>query len=121
MTTTWAWLCLVAPLAGTVLIAPLYRVLPGRSAGWLGTAAVGASFVFAVLALVSLQGEPEGHRQLASTAWDYAATVGVDARLTILVGLLYLAIAAFFGVRMILAAPIASAEDVGPVAILKRS
>ena len=40
---------------------------------------------------------------------------------TILVGLLYLAIAAFFGVRMILAAPIASAEDIGPIAILRRS
>ncbi|MDQ6747772.1 MAG: NADH-quinone oxidoreductase subunit L [Candidatus Dormibacteraeota bacterium] len=68
-----------------LLIAPLFRVLPGRTAGWLGTAAVGASFVFAVLALVGLQGEPSGRRQLASTLWDYAATVGLDAKLTILV------------------------------------
>ncbi len=85
MTTSWAWLCLAAPLVGSLLIAPFFRVLPGRAAGWVGTAAVGASFVFAVLALVSLQGEAAGHRQLASTAWDYAVTAGVDARLTILV------------------------------------
>ncbi|MEA2298316.1 MAG: NADH-quinone oxidoreductase subunit [Solirubrobacteraceae bacterium] len=85
MSTTWAWLCLAAPLLGVLLIAPAFKALPGRTAGWLGTAAVGASFVFALLALVSLQGEPESHRQLTSTLWDYAVTAGVDARMTILV------------------------------------
>ncbi len=85
MTTTWAWLCLAAPLAGSLLIAPFFQALPGRAAGWLGTLAVGASFVFAVLALVSLQGEAAGHKQLASTLWNYAVTAGVDAKLTILV------------------------------------
>jgi NADH-quinone oxidoreductase subunit L len=85
MTTTWAWLCLAAPLVGALSVAVLFRVLPGRAAGWVGTAGVGGSFVFAVLALVSLQGEGAGHRQIASTAWDYAVSSGVDARLTILV------------------------------------
>lgn len=36
-------------------------------------------------------------------------------------GMLYLAIAVFVGVRMILSAPITSAEDVGPIRILRRS
>ncbi|MGI8803722.1 MAG: NADH-quinone oxidoreductase subunit L [Solirubrobacteraceae bacterium] len=85
MTTTFAWLCLALPLAGSLLIAPLFRVLPGRAAGWIGTAAVGASFVFAVLALLKLQGQPEAHRQVTSTLWDYAVSVGVDAKMTILV------------------------------------
>jgi hypothetical protein len=40
---------------------------------------------------------------------------------TVLVGLLYFAVAAFFGVRMILSAAIASAEDAGPIGILRRS
>jgi len=85
VTTTFAWLCLAAPLFGALLIAPFFKALPGRSAGWLGTGAVGASFVFAVLALVKLQGQPGGHRQLTSTLWNYASSVGVDAKLTILV------------------------------------
>lgn len=40
---------------------------------------------------------------------------------TLLVAFLYLAVITFFGVRMILSAPIASAEDVGPIGILRRS
>jgi NADH-quinone oxidoreductase subunit L len=103
MTTTWAWLCLAGPLVGTLLIAPCFKVLPGRTAGWLGTAAVGASFVFALLTLVSLQGEAEGHRQLTSTLWDYANTVGVDAKLTILVDpLSVLMICVVSGVSMLI-------------------
>lgn len=39
----------------------------------------------------------------------------------VMVGLLYLVVAVFVGVRMILSAPIASAEDIGPIAILRRS
>ena len=40
---------------------------------------------------------------------------------TVILSLLYLAIIVFFAVRMILSAPIASAEEAGPVAILRRS
>ena len=38
--TTAAWLVLAAPLAGTIVIGALFRRLPGRSAGWLGTGAI---------------------------------------------------------------------------------
>ncbi len=64
---------------------------------------MGASFVFALLTLFSLQGEAEAHRQLTSTLWDYAATVGVDARLTILVDpLSVLMICVVSGVSMLI-------------------
>ncbi len=83
--TTYGWLVLIFPLAGTLIIALGWRVLPGKTAGWIGTGAIFASFVSAIAALVMLQDKSEAHRQLVSTAWDYASTVGVDARLTILV------------------------------------
>ncbi|MEA2371311.1 MAG: NADH-quinone oxidoreductase subunit [Solirubrobacteraceae bacterium] len=85
MTSTFAWLCLASPLAGSLVLGVLFRRLPDRVAGLLGTAAVGLSFVFAVITLVSLQGHTPGGREIASTLWSYAATAGVDARLTILV------------------------------------
>ena len=34
---TFGWLILLFPLLGTVVISLLFRVLPGRVAGWLGT------------------------------------------------------------------------------------
>jgi NADH-quinone oxidoreductase subunit L len=83
--TTFGWLVLAFPLAGTVAIALGWRSLPGRSAGWIGTAAIAASFVCALVCLVSVQSHGAGDRQLTSTLWDYAVTAGVDARLTILV------------------------------------
>ena len=59
--------------------------LPGRTAGWIGTAAIALSFVAAVGALISLQGHAPAHRQLISSLWNYASTVGIDAKMSILV------------------------------------
>jgi NADH-quinone oxidoreductase subunit L len=84
-TTTWAWLVLAFPLAGTLVSAFGYRKLPGRSAGWIGTGAIFLAFLAAVGALISLQGHSEGHRQLVSSLWNYAATAGIDAQMSILV------------------------------------
>jgi NADH-quinone oxidoreductase subunit L len=81
----FAWLTLLAPLAGTIAIGLLGRRLPGRGAGYLGTAALALSFAGAVGALVSLQGLHEEERQVVAVAWDYANTVGVDAQLALLV------------------------------------
>jgi len=83
--TTLAWLVLAAPLAGTIIIALGFRIWPGRTAGWLGTLAIFASFVLSVLTFLKLQDADEHHKQVASTLFDYANTVGVDAKLTILV------------------------------------
>jgi NADH-quinone oxidoreductase subunit L len=84
--TTWAWLVLAFPLAGMLVISLGWRVLPGKLPGWIGTAAIGASFVSAVGALLALEGRHGEHaKTVVSTAYDYAGTVGVDAKLTILV------------------------------------
>jgi NADH-quinone oxidoreductase subunit L len=83
--TTWGWLVLAFPLAGTIVLSLGFRKLPGRSAGWIGTGAIAASFVCAVGALVQIQGHAPDHRQLTSSLWNYASTVGVDAKLQILV------------------------------------
>ena len=84
-TTTFGWLVLLFPLLGTVIIGFGYRVLPGRSAGVIGTAAIGLAFVAALGALISLQGHSSDHRELTSTLWNYADTVGVNAKVSILV------------------------------------
>jgi NADH-quinone oxidoreductase subunit L len=83
--TTSAWLVLLCPLVGTVVIAAGYRVWPARAPGWIGTAAIGLSFVFAVITLITILGKSPEHRQYTSSLWDYAFSVGVDAKLQILV------------------------------------
>jgi len=83
--TSFAWIVLLLPLAGTLIVALGWRKLPGRTAGWIGTAAIAGAFAAAVGVLVSLEGRGEEEKQLVSVAWDYAKTVGVDAELSILV------------------------------------
>jgi len=83
--TTAAWIVLAAPLAGALVTGALFRRLPGQLAGWIGTAAIAVSFVFALVTLAALQSHSPGDRELTSTAWTIAGTVKVDARLTILV------------------------------------
>jgi NADH-quinone oxidoreductase subunit L len=68
-----AWLILLLPLAGA------------RVVGAVGTLAIGAAFVAAVVATLNLQDRGEEQRQVVYTAWDYTVTVGVDAKLAILV------------------------------------
>ncbi len=84
-TTTWGWLVLAFPLLGTIATGVGYKRLPGRSAGWIGTAAIFLAFVAAVGCLISLQGHAEQHRQIVSSLWNYASTTGIDAQLSILV------------------------------------
>jgi NADH-quinone oxidoreductase subunit L len=84
-TTTYAWLVLLFPLLGSVVLALGFRRLRGRSAGWIGTGAIFLAFLAAVGMLISLQGHDPAHRQLVSTLWNYAVTVGVDGRMTVLV------------------------------------
>ncbi|MDX6699626.1 MAG: NADH-quinone oxidoreductase subunit [Solirubrobacteraceae bacterium] len=84
--TTFGWLVLAFPLAGTLVVALGWRALPGKLPGWIGTGAILAAFLASLGALLSLNGrEGEHAKTVASTAYDYANTVGVDANLTILV------------------------------------
>jgi NADH-quinone oxidoreductase subunit L len=88
-TTTYGWLVLAFPLLGTLVTAFGYRVLGGRgsgqAAGWIGTAAIFLAFLAALGALISLQGHASDHRQIVSSLWNYASTVGIDAQMSILV------------------------------------
>jgi len=84
-TTTWGWLVLAFPLAGTLATALGFRRLPGRSAGWIGTGAIFLAFVCALGALISIQGHVPAHRELTSSLWSYASTTGIDAQMSILV------------------------------------
>jgi NADH-quinone oxidoreductase subunit L len=83
--TTFGWLIVLCPLLGTILISVFYRRLAHRTAGWIGTAAIALSFGFAVATLVALLNHPESQRELTSTLWNYASSVGVDAKLSILI------------------------------------
>src|SRR6476659_8668401 len=80
-----AWLILLFPLIGTIVIGLGYKVWSARLVGAIGTLAIAAAFVCAALTTISLQDRGETHRQVVFTAWDYGVTVGVDAKLAILV------------------------------------
>jgi len=82
---TWAWLVLAFPLAGCIVTGLGFRVLPGRAPGIIGTAAIFAAFACAIGLIASLQSHDVEHRQFVFVGWDYAKTVGVDAKVSILV------------------------------------
>src|ERR1039457_3038730 len=84
-TTTFGWLVLAFPLLGMLVTAFGFRSLPGRSAGWIGTGAIFLAFLASLGALISLQGHAPEHRQIVSSLWNYASTVGIDAQMSILV------------------------------------
>jgi len=79
----WAWLVLLFPLLGSIVIALGYRALPQKAAGMIGTAAIGLSFACGVAALLSLLGESPDARHHASSLWDYASVAGLDIKLGI--------------------------------------
>jgi NADH-quinone oxidoreductase subunit L len=83
--TTFAWLVLLFPLLGSIVIAFGYRVLPGRAAGWIGTGAITLSFAASIGALISLLGRGGHDREVASTLWDYANAGGLDIKLNVFV------------------------------------
>src|SRR5262249_42193157 len=83
--TTYAWLVIAFPLAGMLLVAGGFRRLRGRSAGWIATCSILLSFAAAVGTLIALQQHTPEHRQLVSSLYDYAVTVGVDGQMSILV------------------------------------
>jgi NADH-quinone oxidoreductase subunit L len=83
--TTYGWLVLAFPLAGSLVCAFGWRALPGRAAGWIATSAIALAFLNAVGAFVMLLDEPTDARQLTSSLYDYASAAGLDIQLGILV------------------------------------
>jgi len=83
--TTAAWLVLACPLAGAVTIGLLFKVLTHKTAGFIATTAIGAAFVFAVIAFFKLQDLPEDGRALSDSLWTLARTGNLDIQLGIYV------------------------------------
>ena len=83
--TSYGWLVPAFPLAGTIVIALGWRVLPGRLPGWIATSAIFLAFLSAIGALLDLLDRPEEERQLVDSAWTYAATGDFKVDLAILV------------------------------------
>jgi NADH-quinone oxidoreductase subunit L len=83
--TTWAWLVLLFPLLGSIVIGVGYRALPRKLAGAIGTLSIGLAFVCGIAATVSLLGDDPHSRHHASSLWDYASVAGLDIKLGIFV------------------------------------
>ncbi len=83
--TTFGWLIVLFPLVGSVLIAVDFKWLGKRSAGWIGTVAIGLAFAASIGALLSLLGRSPDQREVTSTLWNYAVTTGLDAKMSVLV------------------------------------
>src|SRR5215212_1674667 len=83
--TSYGWLVLAFPLAGTLFISLAYKKLPGRSAGWTATAMIGLSFLASIGALVQILGDPVDARQHTSSLYDYASAAGLNIQLSVLV------------------------------------
>jgi NADH-quinone oxidoreductase subunit L len=86
--TTFAWLALASPLAGTIINALGYKVIPARHPrlpGVIGTLALALAFVFTVITFFALEDKGAEHRQLVSSLYDYTVVGSVDAKLAILI------------------------------------
>ena len=80
-----AWLILLFPLAGCVIIALGWRLWSGRLAGVIGTVAILSAFIVSINVLLKLEDRDEKDRQVVVVAWNYAKTAGVDAQLSLLI------------------------------------
>ena len=83
--TDYGWLVLLFPLLGTVLIMLGWPRWPGRSAGWVASAAIGLAFASSIGMLLTLNDQPEEGKSLIGTAYEYVGTSGFNADLSILV------------------------------------
>jgi NADH-quinone oxidoreductase subunit L len=83
--TAWAWLVLLLPLLGAIVVSLGFRAIPARIAGAIGTVSIGLAFLCAIAALVNLLGEDAGARHHASSLWDYASAAGLNIKLGIYV------------------------------------
>ena len=83
--TDYGWLVLLFPLLGTVLLMLGWPRWPGRSAGWVASAAIGLAFASSIGMLLTLNGNPEEEKSLIGTAYEYVGTSGFNVDLSILV------------------------------------
>ena len=83
--TTWSWLVLALPLAGSMVIAFGRAAMPGRVPGWIGTASIALAFACSIGALLALLDHPTDERQLTDSLYSYADAGGLEIQLGILV------------------------------------
>jgi NADH-quinone oxidoreductase subunit L len=83
--TAWAWLVLAFPLAGTIVIALGWRVIPGRLPGWIASGMILGSFVCAIAATLKMQDLAPHARHASSTLFDYANSAGLNIGMSIYV------------------------------------
>jgi NADH-quinone oxidoreductase subunit L len=81
----WGWLVLAFPLAGSIVCSLLYRALPPKLIGLIGSLAILLSFLSAIGALIKLEDLPEEKRSVISDAYNYAHSVGINVKMGILV------------------------------------
>jgi NADH-quinone oxidoreductase subunit L len=83
--TSYGWLILAFPVAGTFAISLGWKALPGKVPGWIASAAIFGSFLSALGALSDLLDRPEDARRLVDSAWTYAATGNLEVDMAVLV------------------------------------
>jgi NADH-quinone oxidoreductase subunit L len=83
--TSWAWLVLLFPLLGSIVIGLSFKAIPAKVAGIIGTLAIALAFACGIGALLCLLGEDPEARHHASSLWDYASVAGLDIKLGIYV------------------------------------
>jgi NADH-quinone oxidoreductase subunit L len=82
--TAGAWLCLFAPLAGTLLITLAGTRISRRAAGWLSTTSVFVAFAGAVWSFFGLRSHGSEHG-VSSTAWNWLWSTNFHVGLSVLV------------------------------------
>jgi NADH-quinone oxidoreductase subunit L len=80
-----AWLCLVAPLVGALLITLLGQGISRRTAAWISTVSVFTAFGGALASFVGLLGRGHEEREQVTTAWTWLSTQSFDVGLSLLV------------------------------------
>jgi NADH-quinone oxidoreductase subunit L len=80
-----AWICLLSPLAATLLITLGWNRLSRRGAGYLATLSVAVSFVAAIVAFAALLGDSPNERYHPSTLWSWLTAGQLDFGLRIVV------------------------------------
>ena len=80
-----AWICLLSPLAATLLITVGWNRLSRRGAGYLASLSVAVSFVAAIVAFAALLGDSPNQRYHPSTLWSWLTAGQLDFGLRIVV------------------------------------
>jgi NADH-quinone oxidoreductase subunit L len=82
---TGAWICLLAPLVGALVITVMDQDITRRQAGWISTLSTFVAFGGAIVAFVGLLGKDPAEREQLSTAYTWLRTGDFEVGLEILV------------------------------------